>query len=87
MDTDRRPQLRSIDLAEFWGESLKARRVELGLSQGQLARAADMTQQAIWQFEHGRRVPLDRTKVELARALGTTPGDLFPWPPMEDLVA
>jgi hypothetical protein len=46
-----------------------------------------MTSQAVWQFETGQRVPLDRTKVVLARALGTTPAELFPWPPMEDLVA
>lgn len=85
VDTTRRPQLRPVDLAELWGRCLKSRRVELNLSQNQLARIADMTQQAIWQFEHGKRIPLDRTKVQLARALGTTPGELFPWPDMEDL--
>jgi transcriptional regulator with XRE-family HTH domain len=85
VDTDRHPQLKR-NLAIEWGLRLRARREALGLSQTQLARIADMTQQAVWQFETGKRIPLDRTKVALARALGTTPGDLFPWPPMEDLI-
>jgi transcriptional regulator with XRE-family HTH domain len=83
---DRRPRTKGTDLAAIWGSSLCSRRKVLGLSRAQLARCADMTPQAIWMFETGQRIPLDRTKVVLARALGTTPGDLFPWPPMEDLV-
>jgi transcriptional regulator with XRE-family HTH domain len=83
----RTPHTAPRSLADIWGESLTERREQLGLSRAQLARAAEMTSQAVWQFETGQRVPLDRTKVVLARALGTNPGELFPWPPMEDLVA
>jgi transcriptional regulator with XRE-family HTH domain len=83
----RTPHTAPRSLADIWGESLTVRREELGLSRAQLARLAELTSQAIWQFETGQRLPLDRTKVVLAQALGTTPADLFPWPPMEDLVA
>jgi transcriptional regulator with XRE-family HTH domain len=74
-------------LGEFWGKRLFDRRVELGLSQHQVAEVADLAQQSIARFESGQQIPLDRTKVELARALGTTPTELFTWPPMEQLVA
>lgn len=87
MDTDRRPRIRSVSLADHWASSLRARREVLNLSQRQVAEASELTQQAINLFELGRRIPADRTKVVLARALGTTPGELFPWPSMEELEA
>ena len=86
MQAPRVPHTKPRSLAVIWGESLEARRVALGLSRAELARATQMTSQAIWQFETGQRVPLDRTKVELARALGTNPSALFEWPSMEDLL-
>lgn len=73
-------------LGRIWGANLRARRTQLGLTQVQVAQVAGVTQQAIGHFESGQFVPLDRTKVALARALGTTPGELFPWPDMADLV-
>jgi transcriptional regulator with XRE-family HTH domain len=57
----------------------------LGLSQARVAELAGMTQAGVSLVESGRALPRDDTKVVLARALGTTPADLFPWPPMEDL--
>lgn len=81
----RRPHTAPVSLAVIWGDSLKARREECKLSRAQLARVAEMTSQSIWLFETGQRIPLDRTKVDLARALGTTPGELFPWPSMDEL--
>lgn len=56
------------------------------MSQRALAEAVGLRQQSIARFESGEQIPLDRTKVQLARALRTTPGELFPWPPMEELV-
>jgi transcriptional regulator with XRE-family HTH domain len=74
-------------LQDIWGINLRACRVDLGLSQDQLADCSKVTQQTISNIENGRGLPRDDIKIALARALGTTPGELFPWPPMEDLVA
>lgn len=76
----------TVSLGRIWGERLRDRRTTLGLTQVQVAGLADITQSAVGHFEAGNHIPLDRTKVALAKALGTTPGELFPWPPMEDLV-
>lgn len=84
----RRPHTAPKSLAVIWGESLKARRLSLGnppLSRAQVAKLAHITTQSVWLFETGQRIPLDRTKVDLARALGTTPEELFPWPAMSDM--
>lgn len=86
MASTRSPEIASRQLAEVWGESMRERRLRLGLSTADVASLVGISSQAIWQFEKGKRIPLDRTKVALARALGTTPAELFPWPPMEDLV-
>lgn len=86
METTRRPRIRSRSLSDHWAETLRDRRKLLNLTQRQVAQAADISQQSINLFEAGRRIPADRTKVALARALGTSPGELFPWPPMEDLL-
>jgi transcriptional regulator with XRE-family HTH domain len=56
------------------------------ISQAQVAELAQIAQQSVARFEAGEQIPLDRTKVALAKALGTTPDALFPWPPMADLV-
>lgn len=74
-------------LGQIWGERLKARRQALHLTQVQAATLAGITQESFGAFERGNNIPLDRTKVALARALGTTPGELFPWPPMEELLS
>lgn len=79
-------------LGEIWGASLRERRESLGSPEAPLTRAdvahlADLTSQAIWLYETGQRIPRDGIKVRLARALGTTPGELFPWPDMKDLAA
>lgn len=65
---------------------MRERRRQLGLSQAAVAELAGVAQQSVARFEQGTHIPLDRTKVALARALGTTPGELFPWPPMTDLI-
>ncbi len=83
--TERQPAA-TLRLGVIWGRNLRARRKALGLTQRQVAEVAGLTQQAVGHFEAGDHVPLDRTKVELARALGTNPSALFEWPPMEDLL-
>lgn len=83
--SDRQPAA-TRSLGKIWGALLRARRNTLGLTQAQVAQLAGLSQQAVVQFEGGRHIPLDRTKIDLARALGTTPAELFPWPPMTDLI-
>lgn len=83
--SEREPRVQKR-LGQVWGESVRSRRLLLGLTQRQLGDLTDTTQQAIGQFETGVRTPKPRTQVALARALGTTPGELFPWPPMSELM-
>jgi len=76
-------------LSDRWGKAVGDRRRQLGLSQTQLAKLcgnAGVTQQTISKIENGEMIPLDRLKVDIARALGTSPSKLFTWPAMKDLV-
>ncbi len=73
-------------LADSWASKVIERRKALGLSQVQVAELAGLTQQGVSQIESGEVLPRDDSKVALAKALGTTPGELFPWPPMKDLI-
>lgn len=73
-------------LADDWARRVTERRHQLGLSQQQVAELAGITQAGVSLVESGRAVPQVPTILALAKALGTTPGELFPWPPMEDLV-
>jgi len=73
-------------LGSAWGRNVRERRQSLGLSQDQLADLCGVTQSAISKIEGGTMIPLDRLKVTISAKLGTTPADLFPWPPMAELV-
>lgn len=73
-------------LAAHWGASVAERRRALGLTQQQLADLCGIEQQTISKIENGGMIPLDRLKVTIAAKLGTTPAELFPWPPMAELV-
>jgi len=70
----------------MWAERVIERRKQFGWTQDQLAEISGITQQAISQIERGTGLPRDDSKIALARALGTTPGELFPWPPMSELM-
>jgi transcriptional regulator with XRE-family HTH domain len=72
-------------LGTDWGATIKARREQFGLSQAALGKRCGVTQQAIAKFESGTQIPLDRTKVAIARALCSEVGDLFPWPSLQDI--
>lgn len=76
----------STRLASTWALSVATRRKLLGLTQDQVAQVARITQQTVSNTESARHIPNDEVKIALARALGTTPGELFPWPDMADLV-
>lgn len=73
-------------LADIWAANVRARREELGFSQDQVAELSCLTQAAVSQIERGAVLPRADSMVALARALGTDPGVLFPWPPMADLI-
>ena len=65
---------------ELWALCVRDARRRSGLSQGELASAADVTQQTISKVEAGTLCPHDSLKVRLATALGLPPEALFPWP-------
>jgi DNA-binding XRE family transcriptional regulator len=67
---------------ELWALSVRTARKRSGMSQGDLANAADVTQQTISKVEAGTICPHDALKVRLAAALDLPPGALFPWPPV-----
>lgn len=64
----------------LWARFVRYARRYRGLSQGALARAADVSQQTISKIEAGSICPHDRLKVRLAEALDVRTADLFPWP-------
>jgi ribosome-binding protein aMBF1 (putative translation factor) len=57
-------------LAFALGEAVRARRLELGWSQSELARSAGMTQPAVARLELGGTVPTLRVLDRIAAALG-----------------
>jgi len=57
---------------------LRELRQKCGLSQTQLAIRAQLPNQALSDFELGKRVPWPKARRALARALGVTEKDLFP---------
>lgn len=67
-------------LGVTWGAAVRKRREKRGLSQAQLARACDTSQQTIAKIETGKLIPRDRLKVVIAARLGVAVADLFAWP-------
>ena len=83
----RRPaEIVSRRLAKHWGRMIAGRRTTLGMSQGELAGRLRTSQTTVSRYEIGRTLPADAVKVLVACSLGLTPGDLFPWPALEDLL-
>ena len=56
---------------------MKARRLELGLTQAQLAKAVGVQQPVIAQMESGRNVPLLTVVEKIAKGLDITPEALL----------
>ncbi len=74
MPRDRDQELR---LAAAFGKRVRARRIELNLTQEQLAEAADLHPTYISNVERGYRVPTLPTIVRLATALDVDAGSLI----------
>ena len=62
---------------------LKFRRIELGLSQTELAKMAGVTRQTIGLIESGEFNPSVKLCIAICKALGVTLNDLF-WEENED---
>ncbi len=58
--------------ADKIGSIIKKTREKLGISQLDLANRAETSQNAIYEYEHGRRKPTNNTLQRLAEALNTT---------------
>lgn len=71
-------------LRTLWGQRLVAARRAAGLTQVQLAAAAGVPQQYISHWERGRNAPRDANRIALARALGMSVSELFPYPDDDD---
>ena len=67
---------------EHFAGRLRELREGAGLTQQQLAEAAGLTREGIAQLETGRRTPVWKSVVMLARALGVT-CDAFTQPPTD----
>lgn len=62
-----------MDMRRIVGLNVKRRRLELGLTQEQLAELSGFSQQYLSDLENGRRNPTVVSLWELAQALDTTP--------------
>lgn len=58
--------------ARNFGPNMRMVRTARGMTQGQLAVAADLTMGAICNYEHGTRSPRIASAVRVAEALGVT---------------
>lgn len=64
-------------MSELFRERLKQRRIELDMTQEDLAEAADLTPSAISLFEKGSRFPGSMSLTRLSEALRVTPDYLL----------
>lgn len=60
-----------------FSRNLVTSRTEKGLTQEELAKRAEVSQGAIWQYENGISTPKIAVAINIARALGTTCEELM----------
>jgi transcriptional regulator with XRE-family HTH domain len=58
------------------GERIRVEREKAVLSQGELAEAAGLSRNGVWQIEHGRKQPRPATIRKIAEALKIEPSEL-----------
>ena len=56
---------------------LRNRRLNVGLTQAEVARAVNIAEQAYQRYEYGKRDPAVPTAIKIAKALGCTVEELF----------
>lgn len=66
-------------LHSLWGERIRIARQAAGMTQVQLAAALGVAQQVVSAWEKGLYGPRDQKRIPLARVLGTTVDELFPY--------
>lgn len=70
---------RDLAITRGLGESLAKKRLELGLSQADLASAVGLGRTSISSFERGASMPTIRTLEDLCSALNTDPNTALGW--------
>ncbi len=65
------------ELRTSWGERIRARRLELDLTQIQLAARLEIEQSTLSSIELGKTGASDRVRLRMREILG---GDIFAWP-------
>ncbi len=63
-----------------WGQKIRARRLELGLSPTQLAARVGISATQLHRIEAGECAPVDATRMSLARELNVQVEELFAYP-------
>lgn len=63
-----------------WGERVRAARLDVGLTQIELADRVGISQYTVSRIENGTYGTTDETKLAVAGALSTTVEALFPYP-------
>jgi DNA-binding XRE family transcriptional regulator len=71
--TERRDEMNKQEI----GRRLKALRIEKKMTQMDLSKELGIPQATIASYETGARMPMDETKVQLARFFGVTIDELF----------
>jgi len=75
------------DLRSQWGDAVRAKRLNKGLTQWQVASAAGLQQGTLSKIERGEIAPADAIRIAIARALDSEVVDLFAYPPVTGEVA
>lgn len=75
----KQPEVTST-LGVYWGDRVRARRLEMGLTQTQFADVCDVEQQTISKIELGQMIPHDKLKLKIAQRTGSDVAALFAWP-------
>lgn len=73
-----------MDMLRIWGGNLLARRRELGLTQEQVAARVGVRQTTYQRWEAGAHRSPDAVRPRLAKALGCSVYELFPYPDGDD---
>ena len=72
--------MRDRSLLSIWGKRLRDARKAAGLTQLELAVLLGTIQEQISRWECGVYAPVDEMRPRIAKALGVTVLDLFPYP-------
>jgi transcriptional regulator with XRE-family HTH domain len=69
--------MQPVELAKIFAANVKSRRLELGMSQAELAERLGTQQPHVARFENGHATPRLAIIAKMAEALSTTPASLL----------